>query len=75
MHRNVQAWRRLLVGEGILEPSSTMDLIYEITIAPKLAAAFTLGSVIGPDREREGRSADICTHAAVSMGADFKCLP
>ena len=46
-----------------------MELVFEMTIASKLAAAFALGGVFGFDRERKEQSSGIRTYAVVSMDA------
>lgn len=46
-----------------------MDLNQELIIVVKIVISFTLGALVGFDRERQGRDAGMRTYAAVCLGA------
>ena len=46
-----------------------MDIINELILSAKLILALILGSVVGYERERDGKDAGIRTYASICIGA------
>lgn len=54
----------------------TLDSMGALSIAPRLIAAFVLGTVVGIERQLRQRHTGLTTHALVSLGAAiYTCLP